>query len=346
MKGDTSPYEPRVSHYQKLSNVLKTLSDTELANLLAQGETLHTGTGGSSLKLEIEGTPVFVKLVPLNELESKSQSTKNVFNIPTFYQYGVGSAGFNAWREVRAHEVSTEWVLSGKCPNFPILYHWRVLERTESIPPLDPEKWTKKVQYWDNQATIGERLKANHFAPAHVVLFLECIPENLNSWLKKQANLDDAIKMVEKELFSTVQFMNDQDMIHFDAHFWNILCDGTHLYFTDFGLANRSSFNHSEEEKTFYQNHLDYNRYYVADQLVYWLISHLFDEDQADNVLTMYASGKKLENLPETVTPYLHSVIIRYAPVAKTMNDFIQALISQSKRTLYPQEQLKELKLT
>ena len=63
---------------------------------------MHTGIGGQSVLLIIHGSPIFVKKVPLTDLERQPEnvmSTANLFNLPLFYQYGVGSAGFCSWRE-------------------------------------------------------------------------------------------------------------------------------------------------------------------------------------------------------------------------------------------------------
>ena len=59
-------------------------------------------------------------------------STANLFELPIYYQYGIGSAGFNAWRELYTHIITTDWVIRNKCPNFPRMYHWRILPRSIS----------------------------------------------------------------------------------------------------------------------------------------------------------------------------------------------------------------------
>lgn len=60
------------------------------------------------------GEAVFVKLVRLTDVEraAGSDCTQNLFALPTWYQYGVGegSAGFNALREVGAHQTVTGWI--------------------------------------------------------------------------------------------------------------------------------------------------------------------------------------------------------------------------------------------
>ena len=48
--------------------------------------------------------------------------------------------------------------------------------------------------------------------------------------------------MVEKELEAGTSFMNARGLLHFDAHFQNILTDGERLYFADYGLAISSRF--------------------------------------------------------------------------------------------------------
>ena len=58
---------------------------------------MHEGIGGKSALISIDDTPVFVKKVPLTDLEQLPQhfmSTANIFDLPLSYQYGVGSAGF------------------------------------------------------------------------------------------------------------------------------------------------------------------------------------------------------------------------------------------------------------
>ena len=87
--------------YNKISNVLACMSNRELEAVLIDGKAMHKGIGGSSLQIDIDNTVVFVKKVPLTDLELQPEnymSTSNIFNMPMCYQYGIGSAGFGAWR--------------------------------------------------------------------------------------------------------------------------------------------------------------------------------------------------------------------------------------------------------
>lgn len=120
----------RIKLYGQISTSLACLSNEKLKQILADAKPMHEGIGGKSALISIDDTPVFVKKVPLTDLEQLDQnfmSTANLFDLPLGYQYGVGSAGFGAWRELATHIMTTNWVIAGECANFPIMYHWRIL---------------------------------------------------------------------------------------------------------------------------------------------------------------------------------------------------------------------------
>lgn len=340
----------RHSQHSHISKHLKTLSDSDLVTLLKQSTPLQSGWG-TTRKLEIDGILLFVKQIPLNETEGALKhigSTENLFELPLYYQYGVGSGGFSAWRELSAHRMTTQWVLAGESQNFPILYHWRVLDNFQDKKPFDEEVLKNYVAYWENSLQIGKRVKANHLASSNLVLFVEYIPEILKSWLNKEFKkgnlaIDKAIAMVEKNLQATSLFLNKKGMLHFDAHFQNILTDGEQLYFSDFGLAISSEFALSKEESRFFQVHKNYDRYFVATKLTNWIVANTFGKDSVDKILQIYAGGKTPLLLPETLTPYLASIIKRYAPIALTMNNFLESLAKKSKLEPYPADKLDQL---
>lgn len=121
----------RRAAYGTVSAALARLGDRELAALVAAATPLGTGIGGRSALLEVAGTRAFVKHLPLTSLELRPEnfrSTANLFGLPMVCQYAIGYApGFGACRELAAHEATSAWVLAGECPNFPVLYAWRVL---------------------------------------------------------------------------------------------------------------------------------------------------------------------------------------------------------------------------
>jgi hypothetical protein len=155
----------RIENYTNLSS----LSDSELSRILEIAEPLHNED--HVLKIKINQTTLFVKKIPLTDLEYRSEnhySTANLFNLPTYYQYGIGSEGFSAWRELKAHIITTNWVISEKCPNFPIMYHWRLLPN-DSISPITEDQQkdiNEYVTYWEGSKAIHARIESLQQSPA------------------------------------------------------------------------------------------------------------------------------------------------------------------------------------
>lgn len=339
--------DPRLAGYGEVSTALALRSDTELHALVAQAPSIGSGIGGATARLVVEGRPVFVKRVPLTDLERHPEhlmSTANLFRLPSFFQYGVGSAGFGAWRELAAHVMTTNWVLAGRCGSFPLLYHWRVLAGAPAVPPelADP----RMVAYWGGSAAVGERLAALAGASASLVLFLEHLPHNLHQWLAGQAaggpdRIAAASSMVERELRTAVTFMGANGLFHFDAHFRNILTDGRRLYLADLGLASSPRFALSDQERAFLGNHLTYDRCQTATELVNWLVTALAGPAaERDELVRRYAAGADPgADLP----PPAATVIRRCAPIAAVMNGFYRRLHLDSRATPYPADQLRQL---
>lgn len=139
MRQESERHGARLAAHGRVSARLSRMSDRRLGEAVSSAAPLGSGIGGRAAELDVDGTRVFVKRVPLTELELRPhhvRSTANLFGLPVFYQYGIGSAGFGAWRELAAHTLTTDWVLTGAYPDFPVLHHWRVL------PDSPPEGFT------------------------------------------------------------------------------------------------------------------------------------------------------------------------------------------------------------
>lgn len=273
----------RLARYETVSTRLALLSDRDLAALLAGATTAGTGIGGATAMLDLDGVPVFVKQVPLTDLERRPEhlrSTANLFGLPTFYQYGIGSAGFGVWRELAVHVMTTNWVLTDQCPGFPLLYHWRTLPRVPVPPtPEDRAELEYLVGYWEASPAVRARLTALTEASASVVLFTEYVPQTVSSWLRGRST---EYSFVERSVRAGVAFMNAHGLLHFDAHFDNLLTDGRRVYFADFGLAVHSGFALSDEETAFLRRHLTYDRFATAMYLVQWLVTNVCGVPRAD----------------------------------------------------------------
>ena len=141
------------------------MSNAELISIFDRADDGRVSIGGATQSIRVADTPVFVKLVRLTDRERRAgpECTANLFDLPTWYQYGVGpgSTGFNAWREVAAHQIVSGWVLDGACANFPLLYHWRVLPGlspgSTATASTDPDD---AVRFWGSSPAVEARLGA------------------------------------------------------------------------------------------------------------------------------------------------------------------------------------------
>lgn len=348
----------RVSRHTTVSTALSLHSDQQLRALVDSAPMLGSGIGGTSVLLEVEGVPVFAKRVPLTDLERRPEhvrSTANIFELPTYCHYGIGSAGGGVWRELATHVMATNWVLGAQSEAFPLLYHWRVLDGPAPAPRStdSTEKQAEiddLVAYWDGSAAVRHRLEALADASASVVFFGEHLPHNLHDWLNAQvAAGDDAIDaacaMIERRLFADVGFMTAHGLMHFDAHFENILTDGTRLYLADYGLATSERFDLSASERRFVERNRSHDGCYVASHLVAWLVTALTgttDPAQRRALVSRYAEGEKPAGIAASET-YAADIIMRYAPISVVVGEFYRALREDSKATPYPDEELRRV---
>ncbi|MGW6441880.1 hypothetical protein [Lentzea sp. NPDC055074] len=311
----------RLDSHRTVSAALSLLSDRELAELVDRAEPRGSGIGGPTALADVGGIPVFVKRLPLTDLELRhAGSTANLYDLPVHAHYGVGlvgSAGFGAWRELAVHTMTTDWVLTGEHEGFPLTYHWRVLPSAQELP----EELDRAVGYWGPE--VRPRIEALRESTASIALFLECFPHNLHDWLNSHDDLESACEMVEREMAAGVEFMNSRGLLHFDGHFQNILTDGERLYFADYGLAISSRFDLSEEEIAFLAENQDYDRYYTVTHLVMW-----------------FAYQLRRQGVP----PRVAAILNRHNDVAAIMKDFYRRFQHESRRTPYPAADLRSVR--
>ena len=138
----------RIKTYSRVSTELSLLSNQDLDFLLEHAKPIHKGIGSSLSSIVIDRTVVAVKKITLTDLERKNFfSMDNLFKLPLFFPYGIGSAGLSAWRELAANIMTTNWVISGECQNFPVMYHWRILDSPKQEPLSMQELEKLDVQY-------------------------------------------------------------------------------------------------------------------------------------------------------------------------------------------------------
>jgi len=338
----------RLAAYRAISASLAARDDRELLGMVAGLTAVATGIGGESGRLAVDGAEVFVKLVPLTEVESRPEnalSTANLFALPAFCHYGIGSPGspgFGAWRELAAHTITNGWVLSGEHGRFPLLYHWRVLPGRAPALSGELADTERAVACWGEG--LRARAEALRRAPACLALFLECFPGNAHEWLTAQLRAGDgaasrACAMVERELDASTAFLRARGFIHFDAHFENILTDGERLYFADFGLALSSRFQLLADEATFFERHRDYDGCYTRASLVRWLVTalHGLRGGDRDALIRGYARGERPTGAPAWAT----ALLSRHAALAAVMDRFHAELTGVSWETPYPAAEIR-----
>ncbi|MCM3807420.1 protein kinase family protein [Streptomyces sp. DR7-3] len=339
--------DARLAAYSTVSTSLALRSDRQLSELVDAAVPLGSGIGGRSALLEVEGKPVFVKRVPLTDMErlpEHARSTANLFGIPTFCQYGVGGGpGFGAWRELAAHIMTTNWVLGGQYQGFPMMYHWRVLPDTAALPEelADVER---VVAYWGGSPEVRRRIEALQRSSASLALFVEYIPQTLHEWLIEQVqaheeSADRACSLVEGGLEAGTSFLNARGLLHFDAHFHNILTDGRRLYFADYGLALSSRFDLSPSETSFFELHRTYDLCYTRSWLVNWLITNLYgyERKEREALIRACAEGEDPPDGPREA----RAILSRHAPLAAVMTDFYVTVQDENRETPYPLKALR-----
>ena len=259
MKNDL---KTRTDKYYQLSTRLVYL-DNEHLNSLFESKGNTRGWGENHI-IKLGKSKVFVKRIPLTDLEYKHMfSTKNLYDLPTYYNYGVGSAGLGVFRELLAHIKTTNWVLQGVIENFPLMYHYRIMPRFGEKADLDFEWYNKDVEYWNSNENIGKYIVDRANAEYEVALFLEYIPYRFSRWFGRNM---EKLNAFINEIPDTITFLRKNGIIHFDVHFNNILTDGNRLYLTDFGLVLDRHFDLSEAERAFFKKntHYDYGEFLLA----------------------------------------------------------------------------------
>ncbi len=340
----------RLAAYSSVSTSLALCSDRELRDLVDTAAPMGAAIGGTSALLEVDGTPVFVKRLPLTDLERQPEnirSTANLFELPSFCHPGLGvpgGPGWGAWRELAVHTMTTNWVLAQDHEGFPLMYHSRVLPHPGQVLPEELADVEKVVAYWEGAPQVRHRLEALRDSSASIALFLEYIPQNLHDWLGVQVKADDhtatqACTMVAKELEAGVSFMNARGLLHFDGHFQNILTDGKRLFFTDYGLAISAEFDLSKEEADFFADHQTYDRSYTFTHLVQWLVTALYgyERDERSAFIQACARGEP----PTGIPPQVAAILTRHASLAAVMTDYYRKFRYESRQTPYPLQAIR-----
>ncbi|WP_433263572.1 serine/threonine protein phosphatase [Actinosynnema sp. CS-041913] len=324
----------RRTRHENLSAFLASREDDQLAELISTGQPGDVGVGGGSAVLGVDGVAVFVKRIPLTDREhAHPHSTANLFDLPTFCQYGVVSPGFNAWRELAANLVLTDAVLAGETESFPVLHHWRILPGR--APIADEHADTDAVvAALNNHPAVRVRLEALAAASRSLVLFSEYVPHPLEDWLKE----DPAGKAgtVERQLAEIVGFLRGRELLHMDGHFGNMRVDGGRIYLADFGLVTSPKFDLSDAEREFVRRNATHDAGYAAMRLVNWLVAEVCGVSAGPAVRNEYVRRCAAGHIPDGVPPNVAAILRRHALTAARMNGFYWKLFDGEVDAEYP----------
>ena len=328
----------RRSRHDRISATLAARNDAELSALLHAAPASAVGVGGGSAVLNVDGVSVFAKRIPVTDRElARPHSTANLFDLPFHCQYGIGSPGFGAWRELAANMIVTEGVLAGEAESFPLLHHWRVLP---GRPPIASEHLDidSTVARFGGAPALRIRLEELAGAAASLVLFLEYIPYPLLDWLNEEPV--GRAETLERQLSEVVVFLRNRELLHMDGHFGNMRTDGDRIHLVDFGLATSPRFDLCEAERDFVAHHVGHDAGYAAMGLVNWLVTTVCGISAPASggpvARNAYVRRCATGDIPQGVPAAVADVLVRRAPAAARMNDFYWRLFDGDVHAEYP----------
>ena len=311
-----------MARYATVRERLAARTDADLVTLMAAGTHGEPGVGGGSVVFEVDGVPVFAKLIPLTDRELASpRSTANLFDVPLYCQYGVVSPGFNAWRELAANEIVTG------TGSFPRLFHWRVLP---GRPPVAAEHADidAVVTTLGGSDAVRARLEALAAATHSLVLFSEYIPHSLYDWLRD----DPASKaeLVEQQLMHIVAVLREHELLHMDGHFGNFRTDGERLILTDFGLVTSPRFDLSVAERAFVRRNATHDADYASMRLVNWLATEVCGVSTVPAARNEFVAWCATGGVPPGVPAHVTAILARHAPAAARANSLYWQLFQRA----------------
>lgn len=288
----------RTKKYFKLSSYLAQLDNAQLYSLFENCQSNQSSTGwGTNCIIVLRKSPVFVKRLPVTNLEYDNLfSTRNLYDLPTYCNYGFGSTGFGVFRELVTHLKTTHWVLEGAIATFPLMYHYRITPFSGQWMDVDKLQHQTYVEYWGNSKNAGNYMLDRAIASYELILFLEYIPYVLTTWLQDNPN---RLEKSLDDLRITIDFLKTKKIIHFDTHFQNVLTDSEQIYLTDFGLALDQSFGLTKDEESFFEQNKFYDYGEILRNLGH-LIQPVYNSCSENNKRRI----REKYNIPEDLQPY------------------------------------------
>jgi len=268
MQFKMSDIELRKSKYNTLNEKLSYLSNGSIKKIISLKKIEEFKKWGLNKIVTFNKQKIFIKVIPIAKLFAKDENhlnSANLYKIPAFYNYGFGSAGINPWREVLLHVKTTNYVLTDKCHNFPLLYHYRIIEDNNN-DNIQAGMSERLLNRWDHNKNIIKYLKDRSKSKYKIVLFLEYIPNV--AWQYLQDNPKFVSSFYDATI-KIVSFMNKNGILHNDGHLGNyVIDDKENVYITDFGLSLDKYFDLDKGEKRFMKMNKKLDVVYTIDNIM------------------------------------------------------------------------------
>lgn len=350
--------ELRRKRFFNLSSHIAQLDNAQLHSLFDKSESNESSTGwGTNHTIVLGESKVFVKRVPVTNIEYDNLfSTRNLYDLPTYCNYNLGSTGFGVFRELVTHIKTTNWVLEGaftqclckRIATFPLMYHYRIIPFSGRRAGVDTSRLKDYVEHWGNSANAGNYVVDRANANYELVLFIEYIPYVLETWLRQNPN---KLQKPLNDLRTTIDFLRTKGIIHFDTHFRNVLTDGEQIYLTDFGLVLDKSFTLTKDEESFFKQNTFYDYGEVLRNLGH-LIEPSYDscsEDEKRRIMKKYGikEGLKLYEVGAILLDNIEQIhadgdmnldefyvarIVKYRSIITLMQDFFSDMWGNNKK--------------
>lgn len=148
-----------------------------------------------------------------------------------------------------------------------------------------------------------------------------------------------------------IDFLRTKGIIHFDAHFQNVLTDSEQVYLTDFGLMLDKSFALTKEEVSFFEQHTVYDYGEVLRNLGHLIRSSYGSCSQNDKrkIMEKYSikAGLKPDKLGAILLDNIEQIqadgdmklddfyvasIVKYRSIIALMQDFFSDMWGNKKK--------------
>ena len=142
------------------------------------------------------------------------------------------------------------------------------------------------------------------------------------------------------QVFDAIAELRSRHMVHFDAHWGNIITDGASCRLVDFGLAMSADMELSNSERAFLDRHLHYDYGVVLAYLGLMLATTLGEEPSSQKLRHHL---DELESLEDRCPPTLLGALERYRHPILYMVEFFERIRQPDKISTYDDQVLGDL---